>query len=425
MKILLKNSRILTLKDSDIIYGDVLISGNKIVKIKKKIKEKAEKIIDCDGNLLMPGFKNAHSHSAMTFLRSYADDLPLDRWLKEVVFPIEKRLKKNDVYCLSKIAFLEYISSGITACFDMYFFLDEIKKASNEIGMRTVILNSIENSIENIKDIKKIMESYNNDNDLVTMLLGFHSEYTTTEDQLKKISKLANKLKIPLYTHCSETLKEVKESLKRHKKTPVKYFEELNIFKYGGGIFHGVHLNDEDIKILKRNNIFVCTCPGSNLKLSSGIADIKCLMKNNVNIAIGTDGPASNNGLDMFREMYLTSVLSKHKENDAASIDAFEILKMATVNGAKMLGLKKSLFLEEGSLADLIMIDLKQPDMQPINNIINNIVYSGNKLDIKMTMIDGKILYYDKKFYLNESVDEIYRKSKIIVDRLLKKNFNY
>ena len=418
MKILLKNARILTLKNSDIIFGDILIENNIIAKIQKNIVDKADKIIDCDKNLLLPGFKNAHAHSAMTFLRSYADDLKLDKWLNNIIFPAEKKLQKNDIYYLSKIAFLEYISSGITACFDMYYCHDEVKKASNDIGMRTVILGNLDGSEENAKDVKNKFFEYNNDNDLVTMLLGFHSEYTLTEKQLIKISELSEELKVPLYTHCSETKKEVLDSIKRHRLTPVQYFKKLNIFKYGGGIFHGVYLDKNDMKILNENNIFVCTCPCSNLKLVSGIADIKSLIKFNVNIAIGTDGPASNNGLDMFREMYLTSVLSKYKESDPASIDAFEILKMSTINGAKMLGLKKSLFLEKGSFADLIMIDLKQPDMQPINDIIKNIVYSGNKLDVKMTMINGKILYYDKKFYLNENLDDLYRKCQEITDRL-------
>lgn len=427
MKILLKNSRILTLKNNNIINGDVLVIDNKIVKIQKKITEKVDKIIDCENNLLMPGFKNAHAHSAMVFLRSYSDGFKLDKWLNNIVFPAEKRLKKNDIYYLSKIAFLEYISSGITACFDMYFSPEEIKKASNEIGMRTVILGLFgenENDIKgDIREKVSLYKKYNNDDDLVTMLLGFHSEYTISEDKLKEISKTASELKIPLYTHCSETIKEIEDSKKKHNGlTPVKYFKKLNIFKYGGGIFHGVFLDEKDMNILQKNNIFVCTCPASNLKLSSGIADIKKLLKHNINVAVGTDGPASNNCLDMFREMYLTSVLSKYKEGDPDSIDEFEILKMATINGAKMLKLEKSLFLEEGSFADLIMIDLKQPNMQPINDIVKNIVYSGNKMNIKMTMINGKILYYDKKFYLNEDIEKLYQKCKIITDRLLLKN---
>ncbi|MBP5301344.1 MAG: amidohydrolase [Bacilli bacterium] len=420
MKILLKNARILTLKNDKIIDGDILIENNLIVKIQKKIVSSVDKIIDCKKNVLMPGFKNAHSHSAMTFLRSYADDLPLDEWLQKIVFPTEKNLREEDVYYLSKLAFLEYISSGITACFDMYYFPDAIKKASNDIGMRTVVLFLLENPNVKFNRIKEKMFLYNNDNDNVTALLGFHSEYLTSKKQLEKIRVFAKKLKTPLYTHCCETSKEVEGSLQRHGLTPVQFFEKINIFEHGGGIFHGVFLNKKDMEILGKRNVFVCTCPCSNLKLSSGIAEVKQLLKNKVNVAIGTDGPASNNGLDMFREMYLVSVLSKYKERDPASISAFEILKMATVNGAKMLGLQKSLYLEEGSFADIIMLDIKQPDMQPVNDIIKNIVYSGNKLDIKMTMINGKILYYNKKFYLSENVNQIYKKCQKITDNLKK-----
>ena len=428
MKILFKNARILTLKNREVLIGDLLVENEKIIKIDVKINDQADKIINCYGNILMPGFKNAHAHSGMTFLRSCADDLPLDKWLKDCVFPMEKQLKKNDIYHLTKLAFLEYLTSGITACFDMYFKNDEVKKASIDIGMKTVILVQPETPETKIEDVKKRLITFKkikNKNNLVTAVLGFHSEYTLTEKMISEIAKLAHELKTSVFTHCSETKKEVDECIVRHGVTPVIYFNKFDLFRYGGGIFHGVYLSDEEIKLLSKKKIFVCTCPCSNLKLASGIAPIKKMFYSGVKIAIGTDGPASNNGLDMFREIYLTSVLSKFKENDPASIDAFEILKMATINSALMIGLEKSTFLEKGNFADIIMINIHKPDMQPINNIIKNIVYSGNKLDVEMTMINGKILYYKNKFYLKENINNIYKNAQIIANRFyIKKNIN-
>ena len=419
MKILLKNAKILTLKNKDIVNGDLLVEGNKIVRIALKINVKANKVIDCEGNLLMPGFKDAHAHNGMTFLRSASDDLNLQDWLNEIVFPAEAHFKKDDIYHLTKLAYLELISSGVTANFDMYFHLDEIRKASLEIGMRSTLLVMPDGSDKSIKHARELLLKNKEKESLVTYLLGYHSEYTTTKSQLERISKLAHEFKIPTYTHCSETVSETEGSIKRHKLTPTQYLDSLGLFDYGGGIFHGVYVNKKDIALLKKKHVYVCTCPCSNLKLASGIAPIKELFSNGVKVAIGTDGPASNNALDMFREIYLVSTLAKVREKDPACIDAFNVLKMACVNGANMIGVKNATYLEEGKLADLIMIDLHRPDMQPINNIINNLVYSGNKLDVKMTMINGKILYYNHNFYLKESVDQIYKNAQKITNRLL------
>jgi len=418
MKILFKNARILTLKNEKIINGDLLVENNKIARIGSKINVKADKTIDCEGNLLMPGFKNAHSHSAMTFLRSATDDLPLDDWLNKTVFPREAKLRKGDVYALSKIAFLEYLTSGITSCFDMYYFPEEFKKASEEIGMRNVILYLLNEGEDSEKNAIKFYKDCNKKDSLVTTLLGFHAEYTSSLSKLKFISYLVNKYKLPIYTHANETLKEIKDCMKRYEYNPIEKMDKLGIFNYGGGIYHGVHLCEAEMNILKNKNVGVVTCPASNLKLASGIASIKDLVNKGIKVSIGTDGPASNNGLDMFREMYLVSTLSKYKENDCASIKAIDVIKMATKNGADLMRLKNSDTLEVGKYADIIMIDLAKPDMQPINNIINNIVYAGNKLDIKMTMINGKILYFNNKFYLKEDVKNIYKNAYKVISHL-------
>ena len=202
--------------------------------------------------------------------------------------------------------------------------------------------------------------------------------------------------------------------------SPVAFFEKMGAFDYGGGGYHCCHFSDEDIEIFKRHNCSVVTCPGSNTKLASGIAPISKYLEKGLNIAIGTDGPASNNCLDMFKEMTLVYSLQKVTLKDPTAMPAFEVLKMATVNGAKAMGLTDCDVLEVGKKADIIEIDLSRPNMQPLNNIVTNIVYSGSKENIKMTMINGKILYRDGKFFTKEKPSTIYRKVAKIAERIEK-----
>ncbi|MCQ2796275.1 MAG: amidohydrolase [Bacilli bacterium] len=415
MKILLKNAKILTLKNENIVSGEILVDGNKIAQIAQKINIKADRIIDCEGNLLMPGFKNAHAHSATVFMRGIVEEATLDSWLNDYVLPLESNLKPNDVYHLSKLAYLEYLESGITGVLDMYFFADAIKKACLDIGMRSAVLLTPRNN--NLNKVTTLSTDC-----LVNEILGFHADYTSSVADLKRISQLSNKMKAPVYTHCSETLNEVKNRKRISHVTPVEYLNNFKLFNYGGGIFHGVHLSKNDIKIIKQRNVFVCTCPTSNLKLASGIAPIKELTQRGIMVAIGTDGAGSNNSLDMFKEMQLVSLLSKYRENDPASLKAFEVLKMATINGAHFMNMNKSDILAKGKFADIIMIDLHAPNMRPSHDIINNLVYSASKANVMMTMIDGKILYYKHKFYLKDDIKKIYQNADKVIKRLTKKN---
>ncbi len=423
MKILFKNARIMTMIDkSKIINGELVVTDDKITYIGNKAKEdKYDRIIDVNGNLLMPGFKNAHTHSAMTFVRSYADDLPLHNWLFDKIFPMEEKLNADYIYELSKLAIAEYLTSGITANFDMYMEPRSIAKASAELGFRTVILGCVNNFTESVNIMRENYKYLNNYSPLVTYRLGFHAEYTTDEKILIELAKLANELHEPVYTHSSETKDEVEGCKKRHNNlTPTEYFEKLGLYNYGGGAYHCVEMSSHDIEIFKKHNLYAVTCPGSNTKLASGIADIENLYKNGVNLAIGTDGPASNNALDMFREMYLVTGLQKLKHQDASAMDALEVLYMATVGGARAMGLFDADVLDINKKADIIMIDLHQPNMQPINNIAKNIVYSGSKSNVKMTMINGKILYEDGKFYFAEPIEEIYQKCNEITESIKK-----
>ena len=356
-------------------------------------KIKWDKEINLNGNLIMPGFKNAHTHSAMTFLRSYADDLPLDKWLNEKVFPMESKLTDDNIYEYSKIAIREYLTSGITSNFDMYISPAPVIQASIDMGFRTVMTGGLNNFTQSVPEIEECYKKYNNYNDLISHELGFHAEYTCSKELLNDLSALANRLQAPVFCHNSETKKEVTECILRYGQTPTVYLDSIGMFNYGGGCYHCVHMTDSDMHVLEKRNLSVITNPSSNLKLASGIAPISKFIKRKINVGIGTDGPASNNALDMFREMYLTTALAKYRENDASAVNANKVLKMATLGGSKAMGLRQCDTLSRGKKADLIVIDLSQPNMQPINNITKNLVYSGSKLNILMTIVNGKILY--------------------------------
>ncbi len=374
--------------------------------------------IDCEGNLLMPGFKNAHTHSGMTLLRSYADDMPLAEWLNDRVFPVEAKMDGEMIYHLTKLAILEYLTSGITAVFDMYLTPETIARACVDMGMRCVQVSAQNNFSQSLELTERMYQQLNHDDPLLGYFIGFHAEYTCSRELLEGVATLAHKYQAPVFTHLAETQAEVEGCKERYGMSPVKLLDSLGMFDYGGGGYHCVYLEEEDMEIFQKRGLSVVTNPGSNAKLASGIAPIAEYLKRGINVAIGTDGPASNNCLDMFREMFLVTGLAKLREKDAAAVDAWEVLKMATVNGSKAMNLPDTDVLAKGKAADLIMIDLHQPNMQPINNIPKNIVYSGSKQNVKMTMIQGKILYENGQFTKAYDVEEIYRKANEIIDRL-------
>ncbi len=423
MKILFKDARILTMANESIVEGDLVVVDNRIAYIGNDSSSFApfDRVIDVNKNLLMPGFKNAHAHSAMVFLRGKADDVVLQDWLFRIVFPREEKLIPSDIYHLNKVAYLEYLSSGITACFDHYYYPLEGAKAAEEIGFRTLLLATYDQKYTRGEDLYRNYHYFNDKKDgLVRYTIGFHAEYTTDNELLKGTKETLAMLKCPFYTHISETKKEVEECKERHDKTPVQFLFDEGLFKYGGGGFHCVHLTKEEVEIFKKNKLSVISCPGSNLKLASGIAPLTYFYNEGINIALGTDGPASNNSLDMFKEMYLAATLQKVLTNDPISIPAFEILKMATVNSAKVMGLDEADILAPGKYADIIMIDLYKPNMQPLNNIVTNLVYAGSKDNVMMTMINGRILYENGQYFLNETKEEIYAKAEEIASRIEK-----
>lgn len=425
------NAKILKLAENhtfEIIEGELWVKGNTICYIGDGTDTsdaiKAEEVllwdreVDVKGNLLMPGFKNAHTHTAMTFLRSYADDLPLHDWLNKQVFPREGQLTEDDVYWLNILGIMEYLTSGITSNFDMYFFPPVDAKASADTGFRTVQTSGLNNFGGTVELMEENYHIVNEMSELTSFIVGFHAEYTTSRELMEGIAKLAGKLKSPVWTHNSETKIEVAECKERWGMTPTELTDSLGMYEYGGGGYHCVWVEEPDFEIFKKRNLTVVTNPASNLKLASGICPTKRFMDDGIAMAIGTDGPASNNCLDMFREMFLTSTLAKVREMDAECVSADEILYMATAGGASAMQLFDCDCLAVGKKADLIMIDLKQPNMQPENNIVKNLVYSGSKQNVKMTMVNGKVLYEDGKFEIGFAPEDIYKRANAIIRRM-------
>lgn len=430
MNIRFYNAKILTLNEQerfDIINGELWVKGDTICYVGEsktpaeictelQMEQPAwEREIDVKGNLLMPGFKNAHAHTYMTFLRSYADDLPLQEWLYQMCFPKEDKLDTENIRPLEVLGIMEYLTSGITTSFDMCYFPPVYAQVAAQCGFRAVQVSGVNSFGGSAAVVEENYLKVNETSDLTSFMIGFHAEYTTKMELMQEIADLAHKYKSPVFLHNSETQNEVKECLARYGKTPTQLTEELGMYEYGGGGYHCVYFDDKDFEIFQKRQLTAVTCPASNLKLASGIAPLKRFVEEGIPVAIGTDGPASNNSLDMFKEMFLASALAKVREMDAECISADKILYMATTGGAHAMGLDNCDRLAAGKKADLIMIDLQQPNMQPENNIVKNLVYSGSKQNVKLTMVNGKILYEEQKFSIGFEPADIYKEANRII----------
>ncbi len=419
------NGSVLTMIENDGVRScEVWTDGDRIafvgVPSQKQLEETVfERQIDLKGDLLMPSFKNAHTHSAMTFLRSYADDMPLQDWLFKQVFPMEAKLNDERVYWLTRLAILEYLTSGCTAAFDMYFNLDAYVDACVGSGFRSVLCGSVSGDESALVRLEDNFNKYNSlESPLISFILGIHAEYTCSKELINGLGELAAKYKAPTATHNSETESEVAECIKRYGMTPTRLYESVGAYEYGGSNFHCVYMTDEDMEIFKKHGVTAVHCPASNIKLASGIAPIIQMQQKGINIALGTDGPASNNALDMFREMYLMTTLQKVKNKDAAACDAQSVLRAATVGGAQAMFLKDCDTIAVGKQADLVVIDLQRPNMQPQNNLVKNIVYSAGKTNVRLTMCAGRVLYEEGEFFVGEQVQTIYAKANSIISEM-------
>ena len=339
----------------------------------------------------------------MTLLRGVGDDQSLQTWLNDYIWPKEANLNEELVYYGSKLAMAEMIKTGTTTFNDMYFFMEETAKAVDESGMRAVLgygmidLFDDEKRKSELKVSKKLIEScHNTCENRIQVAVAPHAPYTCSEELIKQSYELAKKHDLKLHMHVSETKKEVDDISKEKGVTPFKYLDNIGVLDSNMIAAHGVWTTDEEMKILKEKEVSIAHNPSSNTKLASGIAPITKYLKNDINVSIGTDGVSSNNNLDMFSEMKLTALLQKVNSLDPQVLPAKETFDMATKNGAKALGINAG-SIEEGKLADIVLVDTLVPHMTPVRNALSNIVYSSLGTDVDTVICNGKILLENKE----------------------------
>ncbi len=403
---------------------DILIRNNKIEDIKKSIVAETDYKIDGKHKAAIPSFVNAHTHAAMNLMRGYADDMMLHDWLQNKIWPLETKLTEKDVYYGTKFACLEMIKSGTTFFNDMYWHLPRSVKAVEEIGMRGA-LNAVfidmfdeEKTKEQIKLNKRLFEETRNASDRVQFTLGPHAVYTVSEESLCWAKEFADKHNLIVHIHLSETQKEVDDCIAKTKRRPVEYLDHIGFLGPNVVAAHTVWVNDKEIKLLKKHNVKVAHNPCSNMKLCSGVLPYKKLKKAGITVALGTDGSASNNSLNMLKEMKFAALLQKHHNRDPTLLPAEEAFKLGTVNGAKAFGLNAG-EIAKGKLADLLLIDLKHLSLNPHHNMISNLVYSSGADCIDTTICDGNILMQNRKVKGEEKILE--DANKIALDLVARK----
>jgi 5-methylthioadenosine/S-adenosylhomocysteine deaminase len=407
MNLLLKNCRVIITQNNnrDVLKNyDVLVENGKIIRIEKNINvsNKDYEVIDCKNKVLMPGLINSHTHAAMTLLRGYRDDLPLDEWLNEV-WKVEAKLNGRYVKIGTLMACLEMIKTG-TVCFvDMYFFMDAAMEAVKESGMRAFLgygmidLFNEEKREREIKETIRFVETVlEENNERIKPVISPHAIYTCSEDLLVKSKELSEKYNLKLTIHLSETRKEVHWCIKEYNLRPVDYLEKINLLNENLITFHTSWLTKEEIKKIGKHKVSAVHCPTSNMKLATGGAfPYREMLENNILVSLGTDGACSNNSLDIFREMKFAALLQKWFRWNAKEMIAQQALDLATINPAKMLNLNIG-SIEVGKDADIILLDINNYRLLPLKNIISNIVYSAIGDCVTDVMVKGKFLMKDK-----------------------------
>ena len=408
--LLITNGTVITMdgENSAIENGAVAVKGENIVAVGKAGELsacKASKTIDARGGIIMPGLINTHTHASMTIFRGLADDLPLMAWLNDHIFPAEAKLTPEKVYDGALLACAEMIMSGTTCFCDMYLFEDHVAQAAKEAGVRAVVgevlfdfpspnYGSLENGFAYTE---MLIEKYRNDK-LINIAVEPHSPYLCAPGLLEKAYLLAQKNDLLLVIHVSETKSEVSQIKERYGLTPVGFLASLGVLSSNLLACHCVHLTEEDIALLKKHDVKVAHNPESNMKLASGIAPVPELLKKGVCVGIGTDGCASNNNLDIFHEMSMAAKLGKVHTLDPAAMNAKSVLRMATIDGARALGLSGITgSLEPGKKADIIILDTRKPHLTPMYNPVSLLVYASRGSDVLTSVINGRLIMEDRK----------------------------
>jgi 5-methylthioadenosine/S-adenosylhomocysteine deaminase len=410
MNTLFKNIKAL-LPGPDSIYTikdcNVCIQGDTISSISEApVDFKADTVIDGMGKLLIPGLINSHTHVYMTMFRSCADDLAFTDWLFNHIIPLEDKMTAEDCYWGSLLGYMEMLSTGTTSSLDMFVFPETAARAAEEAGVRAVLSRGLTGGEDDkaggerrIREARDEIMRWRGKSSLITYMLGPHAPYTCDPGYLKEVSALSKDLNLPISIHVAEGRDEIKTIRDRYDCTPAEYLDKAQILSDTTVAAHCVYLNESDIELFATRGVSVATNPASNLKLGNGTAPIPKLLKAGINVCLGTDGTASNNTLNMFRELSLLTLLHKGATEDPTTISAAQGLKIATVNGAKALGLGGLVGeIKTGMKADLTVINIDKPHMRPHNNILSSLAYSANGSEVETVMVNGRLLLKNGEF---------------------------
>lgn len=406
--ILIRGATVLTMENHDSIFsdGEIAIAGDSIVSAGPRGSApegfKAERIIDGSGKVVMPGFVNCHTHAAMTLFRSYADDMPLMKWLSEKIWPAEEKLEPEDIYWGTMLCCLEMIKSGTTTFADMYFEMDMVARAVEKSGIRACLSRGMigvaPTAQKAIDESIALAEKWHGGaNGRISVMFGPHAPYTCPPEYLKEVIELAGRYGVGIHIHIAETRDEIEQINAAYDASPVQLLNSIGLFEVPVLAAHCVHLDENDIEILAVKKAGIAHCPESNMKLASGISPVTSLINSGAIVGLGTDGAASNNNLDMLEEMRSAALLQKVSTGDPTALPSFKALKLATSNGALALGLSYLGFLKPGMKADLIMIDFNRPHLYPRHDIIAHIVYSAQSADIDTVIINGEVVMEGRK----------------------------
>ncbi|AUS10424.1 N-ethylammeline chlorohydrolase [Laceyella sacchari] len=411
VKRLFINATVATMKDGAEVLkqGALGVEDDKITYVgevpEPQVQEQFDEIIDCSGKAILPGLVNTHGHAAMTLLRGYADDLPLQTWLEEHMWPLEAKFTHVQVQAGTALAAVEMIRSGTTCFMDMYDHMDAVAHVVEESGMRARLTRGVIGLCSEEMQNKKFEEAvrfatewHGQADGRITTMLAPHAPYTCPPEYIKRFVEKAGELKLPLHTHMSETVKEVEQNVRDYGVRPVEHLRQLGFFDLPALVAHAVHVTEEEIDILAEHDVKVAHNPGSNLKLGSGIAPVTSMLRKGMRPGLATDGAASNNNLDLIEEIQLAALIHKGAQLDPEAVPALTALKMGTIYGAECLFLDHEIgTLEVGKKADFITLDLTGAHMQPLHDVVSHVVYSASRGDVVDMYVNGQPLMVNRE----------------------------
>lgn len=379
--------------------------------------------IEGEGMVALPGFINLHNHVSMSLMRSYADDMPLMPWLNDKIWPFEAKLNGEDIYLGAKLGIAEMLLGGTTTFVDMYWHSDRVADAVSEMGIRGVVCPTfVGANYDNFEpEAIRMAEKYGSKKERIQIMLAPHAAYTCPPDTLKKALKIADRYGLGIQIHVSETLDEQRMIREQYGKTPVAHLRDVGLFERPVLAAHCVYVDEADMEIMARCGVSVAHNPQSNMKLASGIAPVSRMLEAGINVGIGTDGPSSNNDLDMWEELRTASLLQKVATLNPCALTAYQTLRMATVHGAKAIGREGELgVIAPGALADLILVDMRRPHLSPQNDLIANLVYCGKASDVDTVIVDGQVVVKEHQL-LTADVQTLCRDAGERVDEIKKR----